>query len=110
MQVKYLKPILVTSAMIGLSQWSGLSFAQTADQLYKRGLAATCANCHGTDGRTTEGSAIPSLVGMPKDYMILQMKAFKDGTRPATVMHQITKGLTDAQINTIANYYAATKR
>jgi cytochrome c553 len=25
-------------------------------------------------------------------------------------MHQITKGLTDAQINTIANYYAATKR
>ena len=50
MQVKYLKPILVTSALIGLSQWSGLSFAQTADQLYKRGLAATCANCHGTDG------------------------------------------------------------
>jgi cytochrome c553 len=26
------------------------------------------------------------------------------------VMHQITKGLTDAQIDTIANYYAATKR
>jgi cytochrome c553 len=47
---------------------------------------------------------------MPKDYMVLQMKAFKDGTRPATVMHQITKGLTEAQINTIANYYAATKR
>jgi cytochrome c553 len=37
MQVKYLKPILVTSALIGLSQWSGLSFAQTADQLYKSG-------------------------------------------------------------------------
>jgi len=63
-----------------------------------------------TDGRTTDGSAIPSLVGMPKDYMVLQLKAFKDGTRPATVMHQITKGLTDAQIDTIATYYAATKR
>ena len=84
--------------------------ANESAALHTRGLAATCANCHGTDGRTVEGSAIPSLAGMPKDYMVLQMKAFKEGTRPATVMHQITKGLTDAQIDTIANYYAATKR
>ena len=81
-----------------------------ATQLHNRATAAMCANCHGTDGRTTEDSAIPSLVGMPKDYMVLQLKAFKDGTRPATVMHQITKGLTDAQIDTISSYYAATKR
>jgi len=81
-----------------------------AAQLHNRATAAMCANCHGTDGRTTEGSAIPALVGMPKDYMVLQLKAFKDGTRPATVMHQITKGLTDAQIDTISSYYAATKR
>jgi len=84
--------------------------AQNATQLHNRATAAMCANCHGTDGRTVDGSAIPSLVGMPKDYMIMQMKAFKDGSRPATVMHQITKGLTDAQIDTIANYYAALKR
>jgi len=87
--------------------------AQTQDkatQLHNRATAAMCANCHGTDGRTTEGSAIPALVGMPKEYMVLQLKAFKDGSRPATVMHQITKGLTDAQIDTISSYYAATKR
>jgi cytochrome c553 len=81
-----------------------------ATQLHNRATAAMCANCHGTDGRTTEGSAIPSLVGMPKEYHVLQMQAFKNGTRPATVMHQITKGLTDAQIDTIASYYATTKR
>jgi sulfide dehydrogenase cytochrome subunit len=85
--------------------------AQTpADALYQRATAATCANCHGTDGRTIEGSAIPALAGMPKDYMVLQMKAFKEGTRPATVMHQITKGLTDAQVNSVATYYASLKR
>jgi cytochrome c553 len=83
---------------------------QNATQLHNRATAAMCSNCHGTDGRTVEGSAIPSLVGMPKEYHILQMKAFKDGSRPATVMHQITKGLTDAQIDTIATYYAALKR
>jgi sulfide dehydrogenase cytochrome subunit len=42
--------------------------------------------------------------------MVLQMKAFKDGTRPATVMHQLTKGLTDAQIDSVAAYYANLKR
>jgi sulfide dehydrogenase cytochrome subunit len=83
---------------------------QSADALHQRATAAMCSNCHGTEGRTIDGSAIPSLIGMPKDYMLLQMKAFKDGSRPATVMHQITKGLTDAQVNTIANYYANTKR
>ena len=82
----------------------------SADALYQRATAATCANCHGTEGRTTEGSAIPALAGMPKDYMVLQMKAFKEGTRPATVMHQITKGLTDAQINSVSTYFASLKR
>ena len=81
-----------------------------AQQLHNRATAAMCANCHGTDGRTVDGSAIPALVGMPKDYMVRQMAAFKDGSRPATVMHQITKGLTDAQIDTISNYYASLKR
>jgi sulfide dehydrogenase cytochrome subunit len=87
-----------------------MALAQDAPALYARGLAATCANCHGTDGRTTEGSAIPSLAGMPRDYMITQIKAFKDGSRPATVMHQLSKGFTDQQIETVATYFAALKR
>jgi cytochrome c553 len=83
---------------------------QNAAALHQRANAAMCANCHGTEGKTVDGSAVPSINGMPKDYMVLQMKAFKDGTRPATVMHQLTKGLTDAQIESIAIYYANNKR
>ena len=83
---------------------------QTATALHQRANAAMCSNCHGTEGKTVDGSAVPSINGMPKDYMVLQMKAFKDGTRPATVMHQLTKGLTDAQIESIASYYASNKR
>ena len=101
--------LLATTALVlGVSAAAHAQDKATA--LHNRATAAMCANCHGTDGRTTEGSAIPSLVGMPKDYMVLQLKAFKEGARPATVMHQITKGLTDAQINTISSYYAATNR
>jgi cytochrome c553 len=89
----------------------GSSYAeQSAEALNQRTTAAMCASCHGSDGRTVEGSAIPALAGMPKDDMLLQMKAFKEGARPATVMHQISKGLTDAQVNTLANYYANIKR
>ena len=101
--------------LLATMMWSVLSLGvaqaqPAAASLHQRATAAMCANCHGTDGRTTEGSAVPALVGMPKDYMLRQMQAFKDGSRPATVMHQIVKGLTDAQVQTIADYYAATKR
>ena len=102
------------AAVIFLCGSAAAASAQTASSastiLHTRALAATCANCHGTDGRTTDGSAIPSLVGMPKEYMTLQMKAFRDGSRPATVMHQLTKGFTDQQLDQISTYFASTKR
>ena len=73
-----------------------------------RSLAATCANCHGTEGRsaTREASA---LAGLPKDLIVSQMKAFKEGARPATIMHQLARGYTDRQIELIADYFAARK-
>lgn len=84
--------------------------AQTPDALYVRSLAATCANCHGTNGRTVDGSAVPALAGMPRDYMLQQLKAFRDGSRPATVMHQLTKGFNDTQLDQIATYFAAQRK
>mgnify|MGYP000072394263 FL=1 len=79
-------------------------------RLHIQATAATCANCHGTNGRTVDGSAIPALAGMPRAYMLMQMQAFRDGSRPATVMHQITKGLTQEQVDQVADYFAAAKR
>lgn len=84
--------------------------AQNKDALYLQSLAATCANCHGTGGRSADGSAVPSLAGMPQDAMVAQMKAFKAGTRPATIMHQLAKGYSDAQIEQLAAYFAAQKK
>lgn len=99
------------TAVLLVSLTSANVMAQNNSQvLHQRATAAMCANCHGTDGRTTDGSAIPSLVGMPKEYMIRQMDAFKNGKREATVMHQITKGLTAEQIESVSTYYANTKR
>lgn len=92
---------------------SPLAQAQAAggkEALYTRSLAATCANCHGTNGKVVEGSTVTSLAGLDKGYIVAQMNAFKAGTRPATVMHQISKGFNDAQVESLAGYFAAQKK
>ena len=76
-------------------------------QIYTAALAANCANCHGTAGRAAAGSALPGLAGLPRDYLVAQMQAFRSGARPATVMHQLAKGFSDAQVEQIAAYFAA---
>jgi sulfide dehydrogenase cytochrome subunit len=89
------------------------AFAQAdagKEALYVKSLAATCANCHGTNGIAVEGSSVVSIAGLDRAYMVAQMKAFKAGTRPATIMHQLSKGYSDAQIETLATYFAAQKK
>jgi cytochrome subunit of sulfide dehydrogenase len=75
-----------------------------------RNLAAGCAICHGTQGKAAPNAPVVSLAGLPRDQIATQMRAFRDGQRPATVMHQIAKGYTDPQIDAIAAWYAAQKR
>ena len=74
-----------------------------------RQLASACAICHGTDGRAVTKEII-SLAGRSRDDLAAQLRAFRDGRRPATVMHQIAKGYTDEQIDALAAYFSAQKR
>jgi cytochrome subunit of sulfide dehydrogenase len=102
-------PALILAALLATSLHFGAQ-AQSVQDLNIRSLAATCANCHGTNGKAQDGSAVVSLAGLPKDYIVAQMAAFKSGARPATVMHQLAKGYSDAQIEQIAGYFAAQKK
>lgn len=70
--------------------------------------AAACANCHGTDGRALQGNE--ALAGKDKDELVQKMMDFKSGRKPATIMHQISKGYSDEQIQQIAAYFAAQKK
>jgi cytochrome subunit of sulfide dehydrogenase len=83
------------------------SHAQTAaptDKNLARNLAANCANCHGTNGKSV--AEVPSLAGAPANVTIQKMKDYRDGKLPATIMHQLAKGYTDEQIALIAEYFA----
>lgn len=77
--------------------------------LRARSQAAACTSCHGPSGRTPAGSTIPALAGRPQAELAAQMQAFKAGTRPATVMHQIARGYSDDQIAAIAAWFAAVR-
>ncbi len=85
-----------------------LASAQAGDAA-TRNLAAPCAICHGTDGHAATKDAT-TLAGLPKDHFTKQMRDLRDGRRPATVMHQIAKGYTDAEIDRLAAWFAAQKR
>lgn len=78
-----------------------------AQRLRTRALAATCAQCHGTDGRAVEGEALIRLAGLPREHILTQLLAFRTGQRPATIMHQITRGYSQEQLEEVATYFAS---
>lgn len=76
-----------------------------AEDTASRDLAIACTGCHGTEGRS-EG-VIPPIAGMVKQDFVRLMHAFRDGTRPATIMQQHARGLNDEQIDAIGDYFSA---
>ncbi len=71
-------------------------------------MAAACFNCHGTQGVAQPG--MDTLAGADKDDMLKKMLDFKAGRKPATIMHQLTKGYSDEQLAALATYFAAQKK
>lgn len=97
------------SAAVGIVMaLAGISGTAIAEDLnYGRNLAAACASCHGTNGKSA--GHMGDLAGMPRDRIVQHMNDFKAGTQPATVMQQLAKGYSEAQIEAIASYFSAQK-
>ena len=91
------------TVLAGLLAATGLAQAQDAN--LARNLAATCANCHGTNGQA-RGDMKP-LAGVSAEKIVAMLADFKNGNQPATIMHQIAKGYTDEQIRLMAAFFAA---
>ena len=87
--------ILLLPASVTLAQDANLA----------RNLAATCANCHGTNGQARGDMKV--LAGMSADKIVAHIADFKSGAQPSTVMGQISKGYTDEQIKLVAGHFAA---
>jgi cbb3-type cytochrome c oxidase subunit III len=78
--------------------------AQGADLYKKNG----CTSCHGPDGKKPLAT-YPTLAGMKKDYMVLQLKDIRDGVRTngkVKLMVSFAKKLNDEQVELISEYLA----
>jgi len=73
-------------------------------------MAAACSMCHGTSGRPAAGSAVAGLAGRPRDEIVQSMAQFKAGSKPATIMHQIAKGYSDAEVAALADHFSRQAR
>ena len=75
-----------------------------------------CGVCHRADG--PGGPENSSLAGLPKAYIVQQMRDFKSGARttsvperlPSKLMVALAKGVTDAEVEAAAGYFAPLKQ
>jgi len=68
-------------------------------------LTEGCANCHGADGNPS-GANMPTLAGQDARYFVKAMVAYKEGKRSHQKMFEAVEGLSEADVENLAAYYA----
>ena len=65
-----------------------------------------CNRCHAGD-ISNPALAIPIINGQDKDYLVLALRAYRDGKRGNSLMHNMSVPYGDSIIESIASYYAS---
>ena len=68
-------------------------------------IGLTCVVCHGPGGQGTK--TIPPLAGRSADTTYAALLAYKNGSRPSTVMDRHAKGYSDEELRAVAEYFAS---
>ena len=89
----------------------GFSFAQALDAPDKRVMEivdSRCILCHGRDGESA--SAIyPRLAAQHPDYLLKQLRDFRDGRRNSDTMSDMVKDLKDEEFQGLAVWFSTRK-
>ncbi len=101
-----MKQTVIALATVVLASLSGPVAA--GDINAGKAKAASCAACHGANGISIN-PMWPNIAGQQDQYMIKQLKAFKDGTRSDPLMSSQAQALSDADMANLAAYYSSLK-
>ena len=75
-----------------------------------QGTVQVCSSCHGPEGRNSN-STFPVLAGQQHDYLVAELKSFRNRTRAErdarTYMWGMAAKLTDPMIDGVARYYSS---
>lgn len=86
---------------------STANYSTEQQQLLQQGSqrARSCAACHGNQGISRQ-ALYPSLAGQSAEQLAQAMRDYRDGTRKNALMSPQARGLTDADIELLAAFYA----
>ena len=90
------------------------TLVEKGESIYRGGIAETsaaaCMACHSPSGGGNEPAIYPSLKGQHSEYLVLQMKKFRDGTRandPGSMMRINASRMSDSEMMAVAAYISA---
>jgi cytochrome c553 len=66
-------------------------------------LAEKCNRCHDADNAAI---AAPKMRGQDKDYLVMALRAYRDGKRESSTMHSMSSIYSNALIDSVATLYA----
>jgi cytochrome subunit of sulfide dehydrogenase len=94
------------SRLLGLA--GALFLAAPAGATGPAPLAAQgCLGCHGPNGAGMQ--AIVGINGRDPKELVEVMRAFRANERPGTIMGRIARGYTDAELATVAAWFATAR-
>lgn len=97
-----MKKILILAAGV----WAIATNVQAADLAAGKKIAdATCAACHGQDGKSPVDLSYPKLAGQHADYLEKALNDYKSGARKNPIMGGMAKPLSKADIQNVSAYF-----
>ena len=93
-----------------MMRWIILTMALTPNRVLAGDVSmgkqksASCIACHGNVG-VSANTFWPNLAGQKDQYLIEQLKAFRDGIRINSLMSPVAKMFTDQDIEDLAAYF-----
>jgi len=100
-----LRKLLLMGFVASMSLMQSNAVAE-GDAAAGKAKSATCAACHGADGNSVNPEW-PKIAGQHASYIVLQLQAYKDGKRQNALMMPMAMGLSDADMQDLAAYYAS---
>lgn len=86
-------------------------YLDRGEQIYRGGdfdkHISACIACHGPDGKGNSQAGFPVVSGQHAAYTVLQLQAFKDGTRRNdlfAIMRDISKRMDNSDMEAVAHY------
>ena len=68
-------------------------------------LVDKCNRCH--DAENNPAMVAPKMNGQDRDYLVMSLRAYRDGKRHSTMMHNMSFAYSNAMIESIASWYSS---